>query len=166
MKPTILLTVGLLGAGLLVSCDKAKDSGAEKSKTEAADSTPAAPKTPKEKAEALLGSLLTTFEKTATALESATDKASAEAAAGKIKEAGEELKKLIPEMEVSKKELSAEENEEMKKLSEEKVMPVMQRFMAASQKLESNPEVAAVLMPALMEFQQAMTPKEEVVAPE
>lgn len=154
MKPTALLTIALLSSGLLVSCDKSKEAEAEK-KTEKVAATP------KEKADALLVKLVAGVEKTVVALESVTDKASAEAAAVKIKEAGAELSKLVPEVEVMKKELSEEDNTAMKASAEAAMTPIMGRMSEAMQKVAANPEVSEVLMPAIMEFQKAMTPPSE-----
>lgn len=153
MKPTALLTIALLTSGLLLSCDKSKDKEADK-KTETA------PSTPKEKADELLTKLSAGFEKTVTALESVTDKASAEAAAIKIKEASAELSALSSQAKALESELSEEEKKAMETSAMKKMEPLMGRMTEVMQKVMTIPDAAEVLMPAIQDFQKAMSSPE------
>jgi DNA repair exonuclease SbcCD ATPase subunit len=150
MKPTFLLSLALLASGLLVSCEKPKEAEADKPKTEAV------PETPMQKSEALMAKAKDQMEQLVSALEGVTDKASAETAAAKIKEISVELAKVGPQVEVLKKELSEEENATMKKSGEAMMESLMGRMQTAGEKIEANPELNAILEPALMEFGKAM----------
>ena len=155
MKRTHILTVTALAASLLASCDKPKTTDASGDKPAQKE---AAPATPMEKAEALMTKLSGGLETAVVALESITDKATAEAAAAKIKTVSAELSALAPQAQALKTSLSEEDAKAMETMSMEKMKPLMGRMTEAMQKVMTNPETGDILMPVMDEFRKAMAP--------
>lgn len=153
MKPTALLTIALLSLGLLASCNKSKDTAADKKAEKVAE-------TPMQKSQALLAKLTTSMEKIVVAIESATDKASAEKAAASIKETSAELRALAPQGKSLKKELTEAEDKTMEADAQKALEPLMERMAKAMEKVMLNAEANEVLMPAIEEFQKSMSASE------
>ena len=155
MKRTNILTIAAIATSLLASCDQTESTTTPADQPVQKDTTPA---TPKEQADALLGKLAGGLETTVVALESITDKASAEAAAAKIKKASTELSALAPQAQALKAELSEEDSQAMETAAMEKMKPLMGRMTTVMQKVMTDPEVGEILMPVMEDFRKAMAP--------
>ncbi len=120
------------------------------------DKTEAVAETPLDQSKALLGKLMVNMEKLVVALEAVTDKATAETAATKIKEIGAEMRTLAPQAKELKDKLTEEEKKTMKTASEEAMKPIQERMEKVMGKAMADSEVAAILMPAMMEFGKSL----------
>jgi len=160
MKSTTRLALVLVAAsGLLVSCDKPKEPAADTNTAAKTAAKPAAaPATPLEQANEILGKLTSGIEKVVVALESVTDKASAEAAAATIKSASAEISALGPKAKELEAKLSEADKTAMETAAEAGMKPLMGRMTEVMQKVMTNPETADVLMPAMDGFNKAMAP--------
>ena len=81
-------------------------------------------------------------------LEGVTDKASAEDAKDEIEKLADRINDIKEQME-KLPQPTGEEQARLAKLDEEKIGPLMQRFMAAAMKVASNPEIRKILDPAM-----------------
>lgn len=155
MKTTSRYAIVLLAAGsLLASCNKSeKDTG----DTGAPPAAPV-PMAPIDEAKDILGKLTAGIEKVVVALESVTDKASAETAAATILGVSTEISTLGPKAKALDGKLSEADKTAMETAAEAGMKPLMGRMTEVMQKVMANPETAEVLMPAMEAFNKAMAP--------
>lgn len=161
MKSTTRLVFSLIATGgILASCDKPKETNGDTGTVPVA----ATPATPMEQAEQILGKLTSGLEKVVVALESVTDKDSAEAAAATIMSVSAEISALGPQAKDLQTKLSDAEQDAMENAAEAGMKPLMGRMTEVMQKVMVNPETADVLMPAMDAFNQAMAPPADTPA--